>query len=335
MTPIRRPLPPCIARRTAMCTLLATLPLTGCGKKPQPTGPTGDNTGVHLVAYATDEGRTAGDHGIALYDLDVGKFRSLAHLDASGSESEPCLSDDGNFVAFAATRGSESTGSDLYVYDRLHQALLETPSLNTVRDESWPRFTYDSVKLAFAQQLPTLEKRVRLYEPLGDTLIPVPGLDAPGGFDDDMPAPNVDGSRIAFVSTRGGTPDVFVWNRTGGVAPISALASAETDTEPSLSANGRWLAFSSDRTGGSGGFDIYLYDLVNNTFATLTGLNTSADERHPSVSADGDQIVFQSNRPGGGGHNDLYHYVRSSTAVDQPAAFKSAADEIQPYLRSR
>ena len=313
------------------------LAFAGCSKKSSgPTGTNGDNTGEHLVVYATDQGRTAGDYTIALYDLDVGGFRSLTNLDATGAESQPCLSNDGNFVVFAATRGSGLTGSDLYVYKRLTQALIETPGLNTVRDESWPRFTYDSVKLAFAQKLPTGEKRVRLYEPLGDTLIALPGLDAPGGFDDDMPAPNVDGNRIAFMSNRAGTPDVFVWDRSlGGVASVPALASAGIDTEPSLSANGRWLAFASDRTGGAGGFDIYLYDLVNSTFVTLTGLNGNGDERHPSVSADGDQIVFQSNRTGGGGHNDLYHYVRSTGVVDQPTAFKSTGDDIQPYLRSR
>src|SRR5712671_780600 len=94
------------ARLARTLALLLACAIAGCSKKDQPTGPRGDNTGEHLVAYASDQGRPAGDHGIALYDMDVGGFRSLANLDDAGSEAEPCISDDGNFVAFSATRGT-------------------------------------------------------------------------------------------------------------------------------------------------------------------------------------------------------------------------------------
>lgn len=314
---------------------LAAGSLTGCGKKSQPAGPVGESGGDHLVAFATDRGRAAGDYALALYDLDAGGFHSLANLDAAGSESEPCVSDDGNFVSFAATRGS-STGSDLYIYDRLNQVLLPTPGLNTVRDETWPRFTYDSVHLAFVTRLAaTGETRVRLYEPLGDTLIPLPGLDALASQNDDMPAPNLDGSRIAFVSDRSGTHDVWVWNRGPGAATRAGLASPGDDIEPSLSSNGRWLAFASNRTGGAGGYDVYLYDLVGDSLVALPGANAAGDDRHPTVNADGSVLVYQSDRAGGGGQHDLYRYTRAGAVLDQPAAFKDASDDIQPYLRWR
>ena len=308
--------------------------LTGCGGKTgESTGPGGDNTGSHLVVFASDRGRPAADHGIALYDLDVNGFRSLAGLDADGSETDPCLSNDGGFIAFSATRGGGATGSDLYLYDRLNQGLLATPNLNTIRNETWPRFTYDAVKLAFVRNLSSGEKRVRMYEPIGDTLIALTGLDAPGGSSDDMPAPNVDGSRIAFVSDRNGPLDVLLWNRTGGVSTPALTAGPSVETEPSLSANGRWLAFASDRAGGAGGYDVYLYDVTGDSLITLTGLNSAGDDRHPSVSADGDVLVFQSNRTGGGGQFDLYRYTHSGGRVLQPGAFKDASDDIQPYLR--
>lgn len=331
MTPTRP-----FARRADALALLSALLLAGCGgKSSQPTGPAGDNSGERLVVFASDGGRPAGDHGIGLYDFDAGGFHSLKNLDDVGSESDPCISNDGNFVVFSATRGSGATGSDVYIYDRLNQVLLPAPGLNTVRNESWPRFTYDSVHLAFVTQLGTGEKRVRLYEPFGDTLIALPGLDAPLGFSDDMPAPNVDGSRIAFVSTRDGSADILVWNRVGGITPIAGLATADGEVEPSLSSNGRWLAFASDRAGGAGGIDVYLYDLVADSLVTLTGVNSSAVDRHPSVSADGDVLMFQSNRTGGGGQFDLYRFTGSSGVLDQPAVLKDASDDIQPYLRWR
>src|SRR5439155_26381177 len=96
--------------RCAPFALLAALLLAGCGgKSRQSTGPKGDNGGERLVVYASDAGRPAGDHGIALYDFELGSFHSLAGLDDVGSESDPCLSNDGDFSTFSATRGSGAT----------------------------------------------------------------------------------------------------------------------------------------------------------------------------------------------------------------------------------
>src|ERR1051326_1277131 len=226
-------------RAAAPLVLLSALVLAGCSKKDAPTGPRGDATGEHLVAFASDRGRAAGDHGIALYDVDQAGFHGLPGLDDAGSESDPCISNDGRFLTFIATRGGGSTGSDVYIYDRLNQLLLPTPGLNSARDESWPRFTYDSVHLAFVTKLASGEKRGRLYDLFSDSLV------------------------------------------------------------------------------------------------SLTGLNSAGDDRHPSISSDGDVIVFQSNRAGGGGQYDLYLFTRSTGELSQPAAFKDASDDIQPYLRWR
>jgi Tol biopolymer transport system component len=315
---------------------LALLCFSGCAGNPtQPSGPSGDNSGEHLVVFATDRARAAGDYALGLYDLDNAGFRSLANLDAAGVESEPCLSNDGGFIAFAATRGSGATLSDIYLYDRLTQALIPTPGLNTTGAESWPRFTYDSVQLAFVTQLVSGEKRVRLYDPIGNALVPLPGLDAPPTFDDDMPAPNLDGTRIAFSTNRTGNADVRVWDRSSGLAVKPLLASAGLDTDPSLSSNGRWLAFTSDRAGGAGGADVYLYDLTADSLVALAGLNSAGDERHPSVNANGSVLLFQSNRTSGGGQYDLYRYTLPGGITDQPAAFRNISDDIQPYLRYR
>lgn len=329
MSPFRRNHPLVLAA-LALAALLA-----GCGGNSQPTGPNGDNGGNHLVVFTSDRGRAAGDQGLALYDLDQNGFRALPNVDAPGSESDPCLSNDGNFIVFSATRGGGSTGSDLYLYDRFNEGLLATPNLNTVNHELWPRFTYDSAKLVFVRALSTGETRIHMYEPLGDTLVPLPGLATTLPFSDGMPSPNVDGSRIAFMSNRNASLDVLIWNRTGGVSTPALTATPSRETEPSLSANGRWLAFASDRVPGEGGLDIYLYDVEADSLVALPGINSAEDDQHPSVSADGDVIVFQSNRTTGGGANDLYRYVVSTHTLLQPDAFKNASDDIQPYLRWR
>lgn len=322
-------------RHPSLAAVLALTLVAGCGGGSSPTGPDGDVGGEHLVVFATDRGRAAGDLAIALYDLDAGGFRALPGLDDVGAETEPCLSNDGYFVAFSAVRASGATGRDLYVYDRLNKGLLPTPNLNSTRDEDWPRFTHDSSKLAFVRVQPGGERRVRLYEPLGDTLLPLTGLEGPAGTNDDMPAPDLAGTRLAFVSDRAGTPDVLVWDRAAGLLARTGLASPTADLEPSLSANGRWLAFASDRAGGAGGFDVYLADLVADSLVALPGLNSGGDDRHPAVSADGSRIVFQSDRTGGGGQSDLYLWSRATGVVTQPSGFRNAAQDVQPYLRWR
>src|SRR5262249_45338356 len=157
-----------------------------------------------------------------------------------------------------------------------------------------------------------------------------PGLETVGGFDDDMPAPNLDGGRIAFVTNRAGTRDVVVWNRATGLATIPALASAGDDIEPSLSADGRWLAFASDRAGGAGGSTVSPYGVCAASPVALPGLTSGQAERTPSVGADGDVIMFQPARSGGGGQFALYRYIRSNAAIDQPASFRDASNDIQP-----
>jgi Tol biopolymer transport system component len=322
----------------ALATLTVALALAGCGGNPtKATGPRGDVTGEHLVVYTSDAGRTAGDHGIVLFDFDLAAFHALPGIDAPGSEFDPCLSNDGGFIAFSAARSTSRTDSDVFLYDRLNQGLIATPNLNTAADETWPRFTYDSVHLAFVRRLPSGQRRVRLYEPLGDSLIALPGLadTTITGDNDDEPAPNLDGTRIAFMSDRRGAHDIWLWTRGTNAATVPLLASGGDDIEPALSADGRWLAFASDRSGGAGGYDVYLYDVTTNTLVPLPGLNGAGNDRHPSVSADGDVIVFQSDRAGGGGQNDIYRYVVSAATVSQPAQLQTSSDDVSPYVRWR
>ena len=53
------------------------------------------------------------------------------------------------------------------------------------------------------------------------------------------------------------------------------------DAEPSLSADGNLIAFASDRPGGAGGRDIYLFDRAAGKFRRCPGLNTPAHEYSP------------------------------------------------------
>lgn len=328
MTPTPKRFAPFLAVLLGMALLAA-----GCGKKSTPTAPGGDTGGVNLLVYRSDRS-TAGQFDVWLYDLDEVGFRALPNLNSASDESEPCLSNDGTLVAFASDRAGGAGGSDVYVYDREGEALAATPGLNTPANETWPRFAYDSVNLAFVRDSAGFG-RVRLYTPNGDSLLGLPGLSTGGPLTDTAPAPDFHGDRIAFQSDRAGNWDVFVWNRSGGIAALADLASAGSDVEPSLSSNGRWLAFASDRAGGAGGYDVYLYDLQGPAFVALTGLNTAGEERHPAVSLSGDIVYFQA-RATPSDHWGLWQYVVSTHTLTQPTGLSGAdADKLQPYARVR
>src|SRR5215468_11301107 len=93
---------------------------------------------------------------------------------------------------------------------------------------------------------------------------------------------------------------------------VPELNSKGLDLQPSLSADGRLVAFSSDRPGGSGGRDIYLYDRQEKKLLPLPGLSSVAHEQSPALSPDGRFIAFVSERIGGAGERDIYLYDRQT-----------------------
>jgi Tol biopolymer transport system component len=113
------------------------------------------------------------------------------------------------------------------------------------------------------------------------------------------------------------------------------------DAEPSLSADGNLIAFTSDRPrspGGSGGQggrrtrDIYLFDRAADKFLPLPGLNSAAHEYSPSLSPDGRFIAFVSERLGGEGERDIYLYDRQTQKLLPTPGLNSKAEDFDPCV---
>lgn len=324
-----------LLRGLALATVAALA--AGCSSNSKTTQPTScDNSGAHLLAFASDRNQSAGQFHLYLYDVDGQGFHVLSNL-ASGAaaDSSPSLSSDGQLIAFVRTGAG---GPSILIYSRADCGLIARPTLGGGH-ETGPAFSGNTLRLAFARD--TLgRRRIRVMNFDGSMAV-IGHLGDAVPYDDWAPSPNQDGSLIAFTSNRvtiahpDGNPHVFVYD----VANDSLVATPGLDSlssmslEPSLTPNGRWLAFASDRAGGSGGFDVYLYDLQNRMLVALPNLNSSGNDRRPSIRADANFIVFESDRAGGLGKLDLWNYSLLSHAA--PAQFfqeSSAGDDIHPSL---
>ena len=99
------------------------------------------------------------------------------------------------------------------------------------------------------------------------------------------------------------------WTKVANMGNI--INSRARETQPSLSADGKALYFSSNRKGGLGGMDIWVsYRDESGKWTTPQNIgeeiNTPGHDRSPFIHADGETLYFMSNgHPGMGGH-DLF-----------------------------
>jgi Tol biopolymer transport system component len=101
---------------------------------------------------------------------------------------------------------------------------------------------------------------------------------------------------VVFSSDRGqsvGQYDLFLYDLdAGGFRLIQGINSASfPDRYPSLSSDGRFIAFQSNR-GGSSGSDILLFDRAVPGLISLPGVNTSLNETQPTFSGDALKLAF-------------------------------------------
>ena len=106
-----------------------------------------------------------------------------------------------------------------------------------------------------------------------------------------------DGQWLAFVSDKGGNPDVVAVSTDGARRRRIAGGPAD-DRHPAWSPDGQWIAFSSDRGGNT---DLWVARASGGSPRQLT--TDPAEDGAPSWSPDGRWIAFQSDRSG---YNHIY-----------------------------
>jgi Tol biopolymer transport system component len=255
----------------------------------------------------------------------------------NGSAHEGSISADGRYVAFSSAAsnlvGGDTNGTaDVFVRDRqtgqTSRVSLANGGTQGNRYSYWPSISADGRFVAFGSLASNLVpgdtnevEDIFLHDRLtGETSrVSVAGDGTQGESHSYQPSISADGRFVAFYSESrrlviddsNGVDDVFVHDRlSGGLTRIS-VASDGTQAnghsyQPSISADGRYLAFSSDASNlvgddTNGTYDIFLHDrqTQQTTRVSLASDGTQADSgnfgsHYPYLTADGRYLTFGS-----------------------------------------
>src|SRR4028118_1482524 len=246
--------------------------------------------------------------------------------------SFPSISTDGRFVAFASDAsnivpGDTNNRSDIFVRDTLTNTTtrvsLDSAGNQGNRDSSFPSISADGRFVAFASDASNIvpgdtnnRSDIFVRDTLTNTTTRV-SLDSAGNQgnrDSSFPSISADGRFVAFASDAsnivpGDTnnrSDIFVRDRltntTTRVSVDSAGNQGNRDSNyPSISADGRFVAFESDASNivpgdTNNSHDIFVRDTLTNT-TTRVSVDSADNQGNgysntPSISADGRFVAF-------------------------------------------
>lgn len=324
------------------------------------------STSIDLVSDVADP---AGRSNVYLYDRTSGtNLQVTRSADASvapnGDAVASVISRDGRFVAFSSLATDVVTGQsdtnaseDVFLYDRMagtttlvsHAAGLAATTGNG--HSTSPVISADGAFVAFVSGATNLaggKQGAFLFERATGLVTYVGPTDLTIYF---QPlAMSADGNWVAYTSpvvtylpaATVPVENVFLFDRVGGSTTLvshaagSSTATGNSDSsQPTLSADGRFVAFSSSATDlvagvadVNGGPDAFLFDRADGSVRLLSAatgaisVTSNGSSTFPVVSADGGRVAFLSTGtnliPGqiaGPGVNNFFLYTRSSGTV--------------------
>jgi Tol biopolymer transport system component len=256
--------------------------------------------------------------------------------EADWKSETPSISADGRWVAFASSAtnlvGGDTNGwQDVFAWDRITgvtslvsvgtggapaDSYSFAPSLSA--DGRWISFMSMATNLTTGDTHAWNQSDVFVTDrTTGDTTLVSAGLDGPHlGFGVGPPSISADGRWIVYTSQASNLvpvdtnpyQDVFVWDRVTRQASVVSVradgSSANShSTDPSISADGRWIAYQSYATNladGStnGACDVFVTDR-NTGITSLVSVGmgvvpANGGSYEASISADGQHIAYAS-----------------------------------------
>jgi Tol biopolymer transport system component len=300
----------------------------------------GDGRLVAFQSFATTlvpgDSNLVGD--IFVFDRQTGTIQrvsvSSAGDQADGQSFEPSISGDGRYVAFGSDAtnlvpGDTNGASDIFVFD-CQTGTIERISVDGAGNEAngvsfAPSISGDGRYVAFGSLAANLVPGdtngwvdIFVFDRQTQAIERVSVTAAGGQTNGISGAPSIsnDGRYVAFESFAtnlvpgdgNGTSDIFVFDRQAGTIQRVSVTDAgnEADGEsrdPSISGDGRYVAFASDAANlvpgdGNGAGDVFVFDRqagsIERVSVTGAGGQANAPSFEPSINDDGRFVAFQS-----------------------------------------
>ena len=342
------------------------------------------------VAFYSDAsnlvaGDTNGARDVFVRDLQTGDTTrvsvSSSGAEANGDSFAPALSSDGRYVAFSSSAsnlvdGDTNDANDVFVHDRQTNTTtrvsvgFDGSQANGGSDQ--PSLSGDGRLVAFASVASNIVngdannlRDAFVYDRQTGTAVDVSVSTAgvQGDLESATPVLSADGKFVAYssfadnliVDDENEGNDIFVRdlqaNTTERVSEYTGHYEGEGDSQrPSISADGRYVAFDSDDwdlvwgdTNDS--FDVFVNDRVTTVTTRVSvddsGTQSNADSFRPSISADGRYVVYYSEAsnlvPGdGNGSTDVFVYDRRSGATKRVSVAaggqEASGDSVRPAI---
>jgi hypothetical protein len=335
-----------------------------------------DGRYVAFASYATNlvPGDVNSQRDIFVRDRQTGLV-TLASVDNAGTQADdvtdrPSISGDGRYVAFESRAGNLTPGDTNANYDIFVRDLLAGTTTRVSVDNNGtmgnlasnlPTISRDGRYVAFVSYANNLVAGdtnntfdIFVHDRQTATTIRV-SVDNNGTEANDsssLPSLSTDGRYVAFSSVAtnlvagdtNGYRDVFVHDRqTGTTTRVSvdntgAQANADCDT-PSISGDGRYVAFQSTATNlvagdTNGTWDIFVHDRQTGTTTRVSVDNTGVEGNNnsigASISADGRYVTFASdanNLVAGdtNGKRDVFVYDRTTGLIERASVDTAGA----------
>jgi Tol biopolymer transport system component len=254
---------------------------------------TTSSAGGHSAGgHTTAAGGTGGAAG-----CELGPFsapQNLAAVNSTADDLDPWLSGDGLSLYVSTFRTGGAGGSDLWVASRQStsspfSSIAPVVNVNSTADDAAAAGTPDTLLLVFASART-------------GTL----------------------GLQDLMFATRQQAGDEF-----GAPAFLTGLNSSSHDSDPALTADGLLLCYSTDRSSGWNGRDIWCATraTASSSFGDpeeLTDVTSTDSDTDPCLSGDGLTIFFSSTRDGGSGGSDIWTASRLDRSLPFGAATRVA-----------